>query len=74
MTMSDNSTYMAGVACMAGKENFWIFIATTPTIPADVQAKVMEQYKELGFTAPVAIEGKSPVYMKKFVIKSGVCA
>jgi hypothetical protein len=58
---------------MVGKENFWIFISSTPTVSPEVQTRVTEHFKELGFTAPVAVEGKSPVFMKKITIKSGAC-
>jgi hypothetical protein len=58
---------------MTGKENFWFFISTTPTVSPAIQNTVTEHFQELGFTAPVAIEGKSAVFMKKFFITADSC-
>ena len=52
---------------MFGKENFWWLMSPTPEIDSPTKAKVEAHFTKLGFTAPIAVPGRDPVIMKKFV-------
>jgi hypothetical protein len=73
ITLTDNASFLAGVGCLTGRENFWFFAATTPTVPAEIQANVTAHMKDLGFNAPIAVEGKSPFLLKRVTINPNSC-
>jgi hypothetical protein len=73
VTLTDNASFLAGVGCLTGRENFWFFAATTPTVSKELQANVTAHFTELGFNAPIAVEGKSPFFLKKMTINPNSC-
>lgn len=66
--LTDNSTYIAGVGCLSGTENFWFIYSTEPEMSPEILKTVKKEFKERGYTAPPAVEGKSLVVLKKLVL------
>jgi hypothetical protein len=73
ITMTDNATFVAGVSCLSGKENFWWVLSTTPKLDPAVHAKTQQYFNESGFTAPIGVEGVTPVFFKHFKMNAGLC-
>ena len=69
VTLTDNSTFIAGTTCMFGKENFWWFLGVTTEVSPETKSKVEEHFTKMGFKAPVAVAGKDPVIIKKFTFR-----
>jgi hypothetical protein len=67
-TKTDNATYIAGVTCVFGKENFWWIASIGPEMSEEKRQELRVHFTSLGFTAPVAIPGVTTLVMKKITM------
>jgi hypothetical protein len=71
--MTDNATFIAGVACIFGKENLWWLLSPTKSVAPEIKLKVEAHFQEAGFTAPIATRENAPVVFKHIHITEGTC-
>ena len=70
ITQTDNKTYLAGVNCIFGKENFWWIAATTPTVDESVTKSVQTLFAGFNFTSTLAARGTNSLIFDKFTRKT----